>query len=232
MKELRHIPVQKGKTYDISIARLGTSGEGVGRYEGFTVFVPFALPGEQVRARITLVKKNYATAALVEVLKPSPDRIQPQCPVYDRCGGCQLQHLSYEGELKEKRQQVRDALERIGHLQHIDVLPTLGANTPWHYRNKMQFPVATAGKGKVAIGCFAAATHEVIDVTDCAIQKEGNNAIVAVVRQWMKDFKIPAYDEDARTGIVRHIMGRVGVHTGEIMVCLVTACDMVPHKKD
>ncbi len=96
----------------------------------------------------------------------------------------------------------------------------------------MQFPVAAAGKGKVAIGCFAAATHEVIDVTDCAIQKEGNNAIVAVVRQWMKDFKIPAYDEDARTGIVRHIMGRVGVHTGEIMVCLVTACDMVPHMKD
>mgnify|MGYP002587042903 CR=1 FL=1 len=232
MKELRHIPVQKGKTYDISIVRLGSSGEGVGRYEGFTVFVPFALPGETVRARITLVKKTYATASLVEVLKPSPDRIQPQCPVYDRCGGCQLQHLSYEGELKEKRQQVRDALERIGHLQGLDVLPTLGAHTPWHYRNKMQFPVAAAGKGKVAIGCFAAATHEVIDVTDCAIQKEGNNAIVAVVRQWMKDFKIPAYDEDARTGIVRHIMGRVGVHTGEIMVCLVTACDMVPHMKD
>lgn len=232
MKELRHIPVQKGKTYDISIVRLGSSGEGVGRYEGFTVFVPFALPGETVRARITLVKKTYATASLVEVLKPSPDRIQPQCPVYDRCGGCQLQHLSYEGELKEKRQQVRDALERIGHLQDLDVLPTLGAHTPWHYRNKMQFPVAAAGKCKVAIGCFAAATHEVIDVTDCAIQKEGNNAIVAVVRQWMKDFKIPTYDEDARTGIVRHIMGRVGVHTGEIMVCLVTACDMVPHMKD
>ena len=134
--------------------------------------------------------------------------------------------------MKEKRQQVRDALERIGHLQGLDVLPTLGAHTPWHYRNKMQFPVAAAGKGKVAIGCFAAATHEVIDVTDCAIQKEGNNAIVAVVRQWMKDFKIPAYDEDARTGIVRHIMGRVGVHTGEIMACLVTACDMVPHMKD
>ena len=211
MKETRQIPVQKGKTYDISIVRLGSSGEGVGRHEGFTVFVPFALPSETVRARITLVKKTYATASLVEVLKPSPDRIQPQCPVYDRCGGCQLQHLSYEGELKEKRQQVRDALERIGHLQGLDVLPTLGAHTPWHYRNKMQFPVAAAGKG---------------------IQKEGNNAIVAVVRQWMKDFKIPAYDEDARTGIVRHIMGRVGVHTGEIMVCLVTACDMVPHMKD
>ena len=232
MKELRHIPVQKGKIYELSVVRLGTSGEGIARHEGFTVFVPFALPGEKVRAKITLVKKNYAAAELVEILEASPDRVAPKCPVYDRCGGCQLQHLSYEGELKEKRQQVRDALERIGHLQGLDVLPTLGAHTPWHYRNKMQFPVATAGKGKVAIGCFAAATHEVIDVTDCAIQKEGNNAIVAVVRQWMKDFKIPAYDEDARTGIVRHIMGRVGVHTGEIMVCLVTACDMVPHMKD
>ena len=232
MKELRHIPVQKGKIYELSVVRLGTSGEGIARHEGFTVFVPFALPGEKVRAKITLVKKNYAAAELVEILEASPDRVAPKCPVYDRCGGCQLQHLSYEGELKEKRQQVRDALERIGHLQGLDVLPTLGAHTPWHYRNKMQFPVAVAGKGKVAIGCFAAATHEVIDVTDCAIQKEGNNAIVAVVRQWMKDFKIPAYDEDARTGIVRHIMGRVGVHTGEIMVCLVTACDMVPHMKD
>ena len=90
----------------------------------------------------------------------------------------------------------------------------------------MQFPVAAAGKRNVAIGCFAAATHEVIDVENCAIQKEGNNVIAAVVRQWMKDFKIPAYDEDARTGIVRHIMGRVGVHTAEVMVCLVTASDM------
>ena len=140
--------------------------------------------------------------------------------------------MSYEVELKEKRQQVEDAIVRIGHLDHVPVLPVLGASSPWHYRNKMQFPVAAAGRGKVAIGCFAAATHKVIDVADCAIQKEDNNAIIRVVRQWMKDFKIPAYDEDARTGIVRHIMGRVGVHTGEVMVCLVTAGDMVPHMKD
>lgn len=232
MKETRQIPVQKGKTYELSIQGLGTSGEGIGRYEGFTVFVPYALPGETVRARVTMVKKTYASAALEQVLTPSPDREKPPCPVYERCGGCQLQHLSYEGELKEKRQQVKDAIERIGHLQGVDVLPVLGAKTPWNYRNKMQFPVAAAGKRNVAIGCFAAATHEVIDVENCAIQKEGNNVIAAVVRQWMKDFKIPAYDEDARTGIVRHIMGRVGVHTGEVMVCLVTASDMVPHMKD
>lgn len=232
MKEKRQIPVQKGKTYELVIDRLGSSGEGVARYEGFTVFVPLALPGETVKARISLVKKNYASAALTEILQPAPERVQPVCPVYERCGGCQLQHLSYAGELKEKQQQVRDALERIGHLKDIQVLPTLGAASPWHYRNKMQFPVAAAGKGKFAIGCFAAATHQVIDVTDCAIQKEANNAIAAVVRQWMKDFKIPAYDEDARTGIVRHIMGRVGVQSGEIMVCLVTAKEMVPHMKD
>ena len=232
MKETRQIPVQKGKTYELSIAGLGTSGEGIGRYEGFTVFVPYALPGETVRARVTMVKKTYASAALEQILTPSPDREKPPCPVYERCGGCQLQHLSYEGELKEKRQQVKDAMERIGHLQGVDVLPVLGAKTPWNYRNKMQFPVAAAGKRNVAIGCFAASTHEVIDVENCAIQKEGNNVIAAVVRQWMKDFKIPAYDEDARTGIVRHIMGRVGVHTGEVMVCLVTASDMVPHMKD
>ena len=228
----RQIPVQKGKTYTIDVVRLGTSGEGVGKYNGFTVFIPGALPGEAAEARITLVKKQYAAAKLLRIVTASPDRIQPTCPVYAACGGCQLQHISYEGELKEKRQQVQDALERIGHLKDIYVEQTLGAASPWAYRNKMQFPAAAVGKKNIAIGCFAAATHQVIDVASCAIQKEGNNQIAAVVRQWMKTYKIPAYNEDLRTGIVRHIMGRVGVHTGEIMVCLVTACDMVPHMKD
>lgn len=232
MTTVRNIPVQKGKLYTIDVLRLGASGEGVGRYENFTVFVPGALPGEQVQARIRLVKKQYAIADLSDIVNASPQRVKPDCPVYDQCGGCQLQHLSYEGELREKRQQVVDALERIGHFKGIDVLPTIGADSPWHYRNKMQFPVASAGKGKLAIGCFAAATHKVIDIDACLIQKDGNNQIMDVVRQWMKQYKIPAYDEDRRSGIVRHVMGRVGVHTGEIMVCLVTAQDMVPHMKD
>lgn len=228
----RNIPVQKGKSYEIKIHGLGSSGEGVGKYENFTVFIPYALPGEIVEARIDFVKKQYASGRLVKVIQPSDQRVTPQCPVYYRCGGCQLQHISYESELKEKQQQVKDALERIGHLQDLSVLPTLGAENPWNYRNKMQFPVASAAKGQLDIGCFAAYTHRVIDVASCAIQKEENNQIVTVVRQWMKQFKIPAYNEDRRTGIVRHIMGRVGVHTGEVMVCLVTAGDMVPHMKD
>lgn len=233
MNPNRSIPVTKGKTYTIHIDRLGTSGEGVGKYEGFTVFVPYALPGEDVEATVILVKKTYATAALQVIKVASPDRVTPACPVYDRCGGCQLQHLSYEGQLKEKRQQVIDAFERIGHLKSVNVLPVLGAKNPWHYRNKMQFPVAKGKKkGSLAIGCFAQATHKVIDVAECHIQKKENNAIAAVVRQWMKDFKIPPYDEDAGTGIVRHVMGRVGAQTGEVMVCLVTTRDQIPHMKD
>ena len=230
-KPVNAAPVAKGKTYQIDIHGLGSNGEGVGKYENFTVFVPFALPGESVEARIILVKKQYAMGTLVKVIKASSDRVEPVCPVYDHCGGCQLQHLSYEAELREKRQQVKDSLERIGHLMDVEVLPTLGSASPLGYRNKMQFPVA-GGKGHLEIGCFAASTHNVINVDSCAIQKEQNNQILTVVRQWMKQYKIPAYDEDHRTGIVRHIMGRVGVHTGDVMVCLVTACDMVPHMKD
>ena len=231
MSNTKQIPVQKGKTYAIHIHGLGSNGEGVGRYDHFTVFVPFALPGELVEAQITLVKKQYATAKLTNILEASPDRVEPVCPVYDQCGGCQLQHISYEAELREKRRQVQDALERIGHLTDVEILPPLGSASPLGYRNKMQFPAA-GGKGHLEIGCFAAATHRVIDIDSCAIQKEENNKILSVVRQWMKQYKIPAYNEDQRTGIVRHIMGRVGVHTGDVMVCLVTACDMVPHMKD
>lgn len=233
MKKETTVPVVKGRTYTIDILRLGTNGEGVGRVENFTVFVPGALPGETVEGRAEIVKRQYATAQLVRIVQPSPDRTKPACPVYDECGGCRLQHLSYEGQLREKRRQVKDALERIGHLPEVPVLPTIGADDPMSYRNKMQLPVA-AGKKKHEphIGCFAEKSHRVIDIERCPIQKDGNNLIIPVVRDWMREYKIPAYDEDRGTGIMRHIMGRVGVHSGEVMVCLVTAVDMVPHMKD
>ena len=228
MKQHRSVPVAKGNTYTIDILRLGSSGEGVGRYENFTVFVRGALPGETVQAKVDVVKKQYATAILQDIVTPSPQRVAPLCPVYAQCGGCQLQHMSYDGELLEKQGQVRDALERIGHLTGIDVLPTLGAATPWEYRNKMQFPTAAA-KGKAVVGCYAAGSHRVIEVASCAIQKAGNNDILRIVRQWMNDYGVPAYNEQTHTGVVRHVMGRVGVRTGELMVCLVTAQVDVPH---
>lgn len=220
-----------GEQVELQITGLGSGGEGVGRYNNLAVFVPGALPGETVKASLDIVKKTFARGRLLRVLKASADRVEPVCPVYKECGGCQLQHLSYSAELKAKQQQVRDALTRIGHLPEMIVLPVIGAVDPWHYRNKMQVPVAQAKNG-VAIGCFAQFTHKVINVKACAIQKEANNDIAEIVRSWMHQYKIPAYDEDRRAGIVRHIMGRVGVQTGELMVCLVTAVEQVPHSKE
>lgn len=224
------IPVQQGQIYEIEINTLGTSGEGVGRYEGFTVFVPYALPGEKAEVRITEVKKTYATGKLLEILRRSRDRVEPLCPIYRECGGCQLQHLSYEAQLKAKRQQVIDAVTRIGGRPDLFVEPTLGAATPWNYRNKMQFPIGKE-KGKTIIGCFAQGSHRIIDTEDCHIQKEGNNEVVNAVREIVTRLNIPVYDEDRHTGILRHVVGRVGKR-GEIMVVIVTATKSLPREKD
>ena len=223
--------IQKGQDMELEITGLNSTGEGVGRFKDIAVFVPGALPGETVIASAAFIKNNFIIGKLQEIIKQSPHRVIPVCPVYEACGGCQLQHLSYEAELAEKREQVKAALERIGHLRDVKVMPTIGSDHPLYYRNKMQFPVA--GKnGKLQIGCFALNTHHVIDIADCCIQKKKNNEIAVVVRAWMRQFKIAPYDEDKRTGMIRHVMGRVGVHTGEIMVCLVTAQDIVPHLKE
>ena len=194
-------PVLKGQEMELEITGLGSAGEGVGRFRDIAVFVPGALPGEKVTATAAIIKKSFIIGELKEILNPSPDRVVPACPVYEACGGCQLQHLSYEAELKEKREQVKAALERIGHLHDVKVMPVISSEHPLYYRNKMQFPVA--GKsGRLQIGCFALNTHRVINVTDCCIQKQKNNEIAAVVRTWMKQYKIMPYDEDKGSGTV------------------------------
>ncbi|MBQ5533283.1 MAG: class I SAM-dependent RNA methyltransferase, partial [Bacteroidales bacterium] len=150
----KKVPVEKGKAYEIVINTLGTSGEGVGRYDEFTVFVPYALPGETVETVIDEVKKTYAKGHVKKIIKQSADRVEPVCGIYDKCGGCQLQHLDYMAQLNAKRQQVIDAVTRIGKQPDLHVEPTIGAATPWNYRNKMQFPIGR-DKGKTIIGCFA-----------------------------------------------------------------------------
>ena len=145
------VPVEKGKTYELQIHTLGTSGEGVGRKDDFTVFVPGALPGETVRAAIDDVKKSYARGHVVEILKASRDRVAPPCPIYADCGGCQLMHMDYMAQLRAKRQQVIDAVTRIGKQKGLNVLPTIGAATPWNYRNKMLFHIIR-DKGETVIG--------------------------------------------------------------------------------
>lgn len=227
MKQI--IPVKQGDNITLTVNGLGSSGEGVGKYEGFTVFVKGALPEEEVRVTITLVKKSYAVGALEEIVKASAERVEPACPVYKECGGCQLQHLSYKRQLECKRQQVQDALTRIGHL-NLEALPVLGAAEPWSYRNKMQFPAAADAEGVLQIGCYATATHSVVDTDACMISKEANNAIMKTVRTWMQHYNISAYDEKTGKGLVRHIMGRVGVHSGEVMAVIITSGYDIPHR--
>ena len=224
-------PVKKGDLIEIEITGLGSSGEGVGKYQGFTVFVPGALPSELVKASIGLVKKSYATAILKEILVPAKERTEPLCPIYKECGGCQLQHLSYEGQLEVKRQQVQAALSRIGHLD-IEALPTMGCAKPWQYRNKMQFPAAIDAEGRLEIGCYAQSTHSVINTPTCLIQKEANNQVLAAVRAWMEKYNVSAYNEKTGKGIVRHVMSRVGVHSGEIMAVLVVSLYDLPYRQE
>lgn len=223
-------PVERGGRYELEITGLGHSGEGVGRYHGFTVFVPGALPGEKVTATAEVVKQNYAKARLGAVLTPSPDRVPPRCAVYERCGGCQFQHLSYLAQLAVKRQTVIDAVARIGKLGDVTVHPTLGAAEPWHYRNKMQFPVGLAG-GRLAVGCFAPGSHDIVDVDDCHIQHAANNAVARTVRAALAELGIPPYDEKSGRGVVRHVLGRVGTASGEIMTVIVTATADLPRKE-
>ncbi|MBR0261283.1 MAG: 23S rRNA (uracil(1939)-C(5))-methyltransferase RlmD [Selenomonadaceae bacterium] len=211
----------------IKIHGLGSSGEGVGKLDELIIFVEGALPDEEVLAEIETVKKNYAVGRLVEVVKKSSERVEPFCPLYKNCGGCQLQHLSYPAQLKWKRQQVVDAIERIGKIDSAEIFNTLGMKNPLRYRNKMQFPV---GKN-LQIGCYARGSHKIIDAQSCMIQNAGNDKILSAVRNVAKKFNLQPYNEDTHKGFLRHVMGRVGCN-GELMIVLVTAAKNFPNEKN
>ena len=224
------IPVCKGRTYELQIDRLGTSGEGVGRYENFTVFVPNALPGENVSVTIEEVKNSYARGRIKQILHESVDRVAPLCELYEECGGCQLQHLSYEAQLHAKRAQVADALIHIGKLPQIPVMETLRAEEPWNYRNKMQFPIGR-NSGKIVIGCFAQGSHRIINTENCHIQRAENNNLANAAREIAEQLHIPVYNEDTHKGVLRHIVGRVG-RSNDLMAIIVTATKQLPRAKD
>ena len=224
------IPVRRGQVYEIRIERLGTSGEGVGRYENFTVFIPQALPNERVLTVIEEVKKTYARGRIQKILQESPARVTPLCEIYDECGGCQLQHLSYEEQLHAKRAQVVDALTHIGKLPQILVNETLRADDTWNYRNKMQFPIGLH-KGRLVVGCFAQGSHRIINTENCHIQRSANNELANTVREVAEKLHIPVYNEDTHKGILRHIVGRVG-RGNELMAVIVTATKQLPRAKD
>lgn len=225
---MRKVPVEKNKTYEIEITGMGYSGEGVGRIENFTVFIPGSIKSEKVQAKISEVKKNFARAKLLKVIEPSPLRVVPMCSAYESCGGCQIQHISYGGQLEFKKQRVVDNIERIGKIDGSIVKDVIGMKNPERYRNKVQLPVGGTCKDP-RIGFYAAGTHDIADINECIIEHEEADKIIGIVRDWIKKYKIEPYDEASGCGTLRHIMVRKGFKTGDIMVVIVTKTNDVKH---
>ncbi|MDW7652289.1 MAG: 23S rRNA (uracil(1939)-C(5))-methyltransferase RlmD [Bacillota bacterium] len=230
MKQKKKAPVEKGQILQLDIDNINHDGEGVGRYQNFTVFVPGAVPGETVAAKVISVQKSYARALLQSVNKSSPARISPVCEHYETCGGCQLQHLAYAQQLKLKEDIVRDTLKRIGGLEP-SVRPTIGMSDPWRYRNKAQVPVGFTD-GTVRAGFYAKRSHNIVDLTCCHIQHPANDHVVHTVRSILSELAIPIYNEKTRKGIIRHIMARVSFATGEVLIILITNGRSLPRQDE
>ena len=220
---------QKNETVSVKIEDIGTEGEGIGKVEGFTLFVKDAVPGDTVLAKILKCKKNYAYARLEKVETPSPFRVEPECRYYRQCGGCQLQSLSYEKQLQFKQNKIRNNLIRIGGFdaEYVDerMEPIVGMDEPWHYRNKAQYPVGTDKDGNPITGFYAGRTHSIIANTDCALGVPENKEILERVLEYMKENRVSAYNELTGQGLIRHVLIRKGFTSGEIMVCLIVNSD-------
>ncbi|MFD3448158.1 23S rRNA (uracil(1939)-C(5))-methyltransferase RlmD [Microbacteriaceae bacterium 4G12] len=223
--------LQMGQTFPVTIKRLGINGEGVGYFKRQVVFIPGALPGEEVVAEVTNIQKGFAQAKVKRTRKQSPHRTTPPCPVYDKCGGCQLQHLAYNAQLEQKRDIVIQAFERYAKLplDKLDIRPTIGMEDPWHYRNKSQLQVGMNNKQIIA-GLYGLNSHNLIDISDCLIQHKATNEVTQKVKQILERLDIPVYNERKRSGIVRTIVTRIAVQTGEIQLVFVTAKREIPRK--
>lgn len=223
---------RKNDMVTLDIVDCGTNGEGIGKADGFTVFVKDAVIGDRVTAKIMKAKKNYGYGRLMEILTPSPDRAEPVCPSARQCGGCQLQALSYEKQLEFKADKVRGHLERIGGFANLPMEPIIGMKDPFHYRNKAQFPVGRNRDGKIVTGFYAGRTHSIIENRDCVLGVPQNREILDRVIDYMETYDISPYDEVTGKGLIRHIFTRYGYHTGEIMVCIVANGSRLPHQQE
>lgn len=223
--------LEKNQEYEITIEDIGNEGEGIGHIDGMAVFVKDAVPGDVARIRIIKAKKNYAYARLMEILIPSVDRVEPICPHARQCGGCSIMQLRYEKQLEWKQSKVLNCLKRIGGIADVEskMEPIIGMGSVClnetfpaiRYRNKAQFPVRKDKDGHTVIGFYAGRTHHVIDTDVCYLQAPVNDEIIRRLRSFMKRYQVEPYDEEHHSGLVRHILTRVGKKTGEIMVCVI-----------
>ena len=223
--------MKKDDVIEVKIEDMGVDGEGIGKADGITLFIKDAVIGDVVQAKIMKMKKSYGYARLLEVLTPSPYRIEPKCPVSRPCGGCQLQALSYDKQLEFKENKVRNNLKRIGGFTDIPMEPIAGMKEPYHYRNKAQFPIGRDKDGKLTAGFYAARTHSLIPVDECYLGAKINEPILGKILQIMEQEHIEPYDEKTHTGLVRHILIRFGFTTKEIMVCFILNGKKLPKQE-
>ena len=224
--------MNKNDIVTVEITDIGVSGEGIGHVDGYTLFIKDAVIGDVVEAKVMKAKKNYGYARLMKVITPSEYRVEPKCAFARRCGGCQIQEMSYDRQLVFKDQKIRGNLERIGGFtkDQIDTVmqPVVGMEHPFGYRNKAQFPFGTDKEGNPITGFYAGRTHDIIANTDCALGVDQNREILEIILQYMRENKIKSYDEKTGKGLIRHALIRYGFKTKEIMVCLVVNGKKLP----
>ena len=227
--------MEKNQIVTIEIEDIGNDGEGIGKVDGYTLFVKGAVVGDVAKVKVLKAKKTYGYAKIEELFTSSSDRVEPKCAVAGKCGGCQLQHLSYERQLAYKEDKVKNCLQRIGGMavEEIEqvIEPIIGMETPFYYRNKAQYPVGMDKQGNPIMGFYAGHSHNIIECMDCAIQEPVNTVILPVIRDFMKMYQISAYEEETGKGLLRHILTRVGFKTREVMVCLIINGRKFPHIK-
>ncbi|MGL4736222.1 MAG: 23S rRNA (uracil(1939)-C(5))-methyltransferase RlmD [Cellulosilyticaceae bacterium] len=221
--------LEKNEIYELEIIDLGAEGEGIAKMDDLIISVPDTITGDVVSVKILKVRKKMAYGKVIKIIKPSIDRGEPVCEVSKKCGGCQLQHMNYEAQLEWKRSKVSNALFGIKGVNEAGVLPVLGMETPFNYRNKAQYPIRKVG-GKVQIGFFASGTHKHIDWHQCGIQEAIHQKIIEKVKEFLETYAITIYDEKTHKGIARHLIIKTAHHTKEVMVCLVVNGKGLPEK--
>lgn len=228
--------MQKNETVKVTIEDIGVNGEGIGKVNGYTLFIKDAIIGDVVEAKVIKAKKNYGYARLMKVIVPSEYRVEPKCAFARKCGGCQIQEMSYKKQLEFKQNKVWGNLERIGGFApdflERTMEPVIGMENPFYYRNKAQFPFGTDKEGNPVTGFYAGRTHDIIANTDCALGVWANREVLERVLEFMKKYHIPSYDETTGTGLIRHVLIRFGFTTKEIMVCFVINQDKPLRKAD
>ena len=239
--------MKKNDVFTVTLEDMGEDGAGIGKTDGYTWFIKDALIGDVIQASVMKMKKNYGFARLVKILEPAPGRVEARCPVARACGGCQLQELDYREQLRFKERKVYNHLKRIGGMDRLflpedrekaagvpDAVvmePIIGMEDPWRYRNKAQYPVGLGKDGQPAAGFYAGRTHSLIPAPglDCLLGCQENKELLKIILDFMKEYKIPPYDEAAHQGLVRHVLLRKGFSSGGLMVCLVINGEELPH---